>query len=93
MNKHGDRGGSAGMKLRQDIGVGDAVEVAAVERPVVATPIREYSDDDPPPAIPPMTETWLPATVVFANRSEIGIAFSDGERLAIPRFSNKWRPA
>jgi hypothetical protein len=66
---------------RQEIGTGDAVEVLIVSR----LPAK--------PGERPVEEKWLPATVVNASRNEIGVAFSDGERLALQRFSNKWRPA
>lgn len=39
---------------------------------------------------------WLPATVTYADDSQICAAFSDGERLAISRMSGaprRWRKA
>jgi hypothetical protein len=39
-------------------------------------------------------EVWLPATITHVSEAEIGVAFSDGERLAIPRRSGglkQWR--
>ena len=35
---------------------------------------------------------WRPATVVFSDDNQIGVAFADGERMAIPlRGGRSWR--
>ncbi|NBU79777.1 MAG: hypothetical protein EBS50_12025 [Sphingomonadaceae bacterium] len=36
-------------------------------------------------------ELWLPATVCHVDSHQIGVAFSDGERMALPRNSGQGR--
>lgn len=61
------------------LGVGDSIEIRVVER----SPYKR----DP-------EEKWLPATITHVSETEIGAAFSDGDRLALPRRSGgpkQWR--
>lgn len=58
-------------------GIGDPIEIKVIER----SPYKRAPE-----------EKWLPATVVHIDEHQIGVAFSDGERLAVPRHSNgQWR--
>ena len=64
------------MKTREQITVGDAVEI----RVMVKTPGQEAHYG------------WLPATVSARDSLQLGVTFSDGERLAIPIFkTDEWR--
>jgi hypothetical protein len=57
--------------------IGDPVEVRAVERS---------------PYVRGVQYKWLPATVTHVDDNQIGVAFSDGGRLAIPRSGGtQWR--
>jgi hypothetical protein len=39
-------------------------------------------------------EVWKPATVVHADRFQLGVVFADHMRLGVPRRDpNRWRPA
>jgi hypothetical protein len=60
--------------------IGEAVEVLV---------IRPSATGEPWPG----EEAWLPATVTHSTDAEIGVAFSDSERLALPRRSGRvrWR--
>lgn len=43
-----------------------------------------------------IVEQWTPATVVYVTPHQIGVAFSDGERLALPlrgQTPKRWRRA
>lgn len=43
-----------------------------------------------------VVEVWTPATVVYVTPQQIGVAFSDGERLALPirgQTPKRWRRA
>lgn len=65
-------------KSKSNVSIGDAIEVKVVIR----TPFMRGA-----------REEWLPATVCFADRSQVGAAFSDGDRLALPITSREWRYA
>lgn len=80
-------------KSKQDVRIGDPVEVRLMERPPMTAPFAGYSDGDPPPAVAPISVRWAPATVAYVERDSIGVAFSDGERLAIQKHSDAWRLA
>jgi hypothetical protein len=61
------------------LGIGDPIEIRSLQR----SPFK-YA----------VEEIWLPATITHVSEAEIGVAFSDGERLAIPRRSGglkQWR--
>jgi hypothetical protein len=74
------------MKTRQEIGIGDPVEVQFNVRPpsVLSVEPREPSM---------VREDWRPGTVCHSSHNEIGVAFANGARLSLTRHSNKWRPA
>lgn len=79
------------MKDRSTIDIGDPVEIRMIERP---SPSRVTRDAVPSPALrPEPREIWVPATVVAVSEQDIRVAFSDGERLALVRYSHAWRPA
>jgi hypothetical protein len=63
------------MKLKSDAAIGDAVEVEMISKAAGCEPVSE----------------WFPATIVFISRVEIGVAFSDGSRLSLPRYSSDWK--
>ena len=60
------------------LGIGDAIEIRAMERSPFGRGAKEV---------------WLPATITLISEAEIGVAFSDGERLAVPRTAKPkhWR--
>ena len=53
--------------------IGDAIEVRAMER-ITYTCIQE---------------TWLPVTVCYVDHGQIGVAFSDGQRMVLQRNSGR----
>ena len=69
------------MKGKAAVSIGDAVMVKICHR---------VPDCD---GIPAFTEHWLPATVCSVGPREISVAFSDGERLALPIHDSgrNWR--
>jgi hypothetical protein len=77
------------MKHKEDIGIGDPVQVrfAARPEPVVLTVTSPEPSDTRP------SDVWRPATVCSLSRDKIGVAFAGGIRMEIARHSNTWRPA
>jgi hypothetical protein len=57
-------------------GVGNAIEIKVILR----SPYKREPE-----------EKWLPATITSIDDAQICVAFSDGERLAVPRHSSEWR--
>lgn len=76
------------MKHRDEVAIGDPVEV---ERVVRQLPVVTIRTTEPPATLEPITREWVPGTVAFVGRDQIGVAFSDGERQAIARHSLAWR--
>lgn len=59
-------------------GIGDPVEVLFI------SPGEELE----------VVEEWVPATVVYVTTSQVGVAFADGDRLALPltgQSPKRWR--
>lgn len=66
-------------KCGYTLGIGDPIEIRTIQR----SPFQRTPD-----------VTWLPATITHVSDNEIGVAFSDGSRLALPRRSGgtkQWR--
>jgi hypothetical protein len=80
------------MKAKDQIRPGDAVEIELVRSP---PPLLSYvpTAEEVAAAGPTPIWEWVSATVVHADREQIAVAFSDGERFALPRHSRHWRPA
>ncbi len=69
------------MKKRQDIGVGDAVEIRVIQRK--GSPLKGDVQTK---------EVWLPATVVSLSIMGIGVALANSERIEIPLHKTEdWR--
>jgi len=66
-------------KCNYKLSVGDPIEIKCVQRdPFKRTP----------------EEVWLPATITHVDEHQIGVAFANGDRLAVPRRSGgpkQWR--
>lgn len=60
------------------LGIGDPIEIKAMER----QPFKHGAQ-----------ETWIPATITYFDDRQIGVAFSDGQRLAVERGAvpKQWR--
>lgn len=71
--------------LKSSITPGCSVEVLVAR--LMHAQIAQVLDPEQP--LP--RQEWLPATVVYVTPTAIGVAFSDGERLAVPRTSLGWR--
>lgn len=78
------------MKAKCDVSIGDAVEVEMLRRPEFESVRLTVSEQQQQQRT---STVWMPATVVFTDERQIGVAFSNGERLAVPRQSMKWRMA
>lgn len=67
-------------KAKAKVAIGDAIEVKVEIR----TPFKRGSETK-----------WLPATVCFVDNAQVGAAFSDGDRLALPIHDSgrNWRYA
>lgn len=85
------------MKHRDDIAIGDAVEIRTVEREelsvVTVVPTDAYLTNKRYARPVPIKFRWLPATVVSVTRDKLGVAFSDGSRLEVARYCDIWRVA
>lgn len=57
-------------KCGYTLGIGDPIQVRCLRR----SPYRTAVED-----------VWLPATITHVSDAEIGVAFSDGERLVMQR--------
>jgi hypothetical protein len=80
------------MKTKDEIGIGDPVEVRFAVRPERIT-LQAF--DAPPKDVllhAGSSEEWRPATVCSLNEDKIGVAFSNGTRMEVIRRSNTWRP-
>jgi hypothetical protein len=62
----------------EGLSIGRPIEIKAMKREPFARGIKEV---------------WLPATITHVSETEIGVAFSDGERLAVSRGAvpKHWR--
>lgn len=80
------------MKHKEDIGIGDPIEVHFFKAPemiemrgIGVAPKRTQLTDG--------YDEWRPATVCSLGRDKIGAAFAGGIRMEIARHSNTWRVA
>lgn len=76
------------MKDKKDAWIGDAVEVECIigRRGSIA-PISNVIPDVG------AETTWKAATLSYVDRHQVTVVFSDGERLALPFPSKRWRMA
>lgn len=70
--------------MEQPLAVGDPVEVRMLEaRPDgPGVTVEELSE---------AREVWWPATVTYVTEREIGVAFANSMRLALPRNQGRYR--
>lgn len=66
--------------------IGDPVEVMVMRREPVTLRSGPAPEDAPLP-----TPEWWPATITYVDGNQIGVAFSDGERVMLQRGSTGYR--